>query len=884
MAESTITGFPIQSKARYAEKAGTRPQSEDSGIARAYSSSIPKNSLECSEAATASEKAVAAAVASTLAVGNIRTAHAASGHAIDAGAVVANGSDKFKCRSLISTTPETLTISYGGTDSNEINLIAQVKSTGGLMWENDDGKLSTATPGIFELFTFDDVEVDEVIFGNRKRTPMRCVGNIGGAAGGDRTSKIVDDFSMDINSNSSEYAKISRRSLDFDHFFKEGVFTISIKFQSNLPAAAYPIGHRMNLWKYYKSNVGIKCEFEKTSPRTWKMACEVNTGTADHAFDSDNWKIDGVVVNENFLDNVQHTLHMVSEKTLNGIKISVGVDGFIRESINHEGLSLWMNPIESTFILCDGNSYNGSINDLYMFNERLSDEQLRVLPLARYTGGRADAVVKTVQGGIHQKTALVDLASVDSDGRELFSLKAGEIIGKIFVKVISGVACAEQGYSLGVAGTSSTKEKYAKNINFLYEVKHPGLYDGWVYGDAFNFTEAPYVAADETVKLFLSFKDDANAAVAGKLAVTMFYDRAIWSPSKLYCMGSMNAGSADNQVLKLDLSTEHLGFSSRCSGISTLRYYGAASWNGYIFCAGGLDSVKTDDSSNPKYSDLAASIYKYDTVNDHLSPMVRCQLSSERRGCGKIGLVSYSMVSGGGRTYFFGGCVNHGQKKFNTAAGSVYAEDYYETLNTVDKFNPNVDSLNAVANAKMSEPRVGGTSFSVGGYAYVVGGVKTYKGQLIDRPNGSSTIWNATADTMNLAVDTLTTFKAHDDLGSTSGASKAGLTAPNGSMYLVGGGRYATGNSIETSAATCHKFSGTTFTSFSTGDMIYASSRTCRGQDPQYGWIAGGVQSNGTTSLPIQWVGKFNFATETFSVSSATLPEQGIDGSSGESV
>lgn len=898
---------------------------------------IPSNSNVCPIINTPSQRAVTSAIIDTF-NGKVHTTHAEYGYKIDANTVstptmqIVDGK-LLKNRTISAQTADeiqsknvnTFYVKYGKNDSPNVDdtiyIGATMDDSGEMvdMWEGDnDNKLYKQVPNIIEVFTFDNSYTKKTVrYGARKNTPMKCYKDIGSTAGNDYSAIMNNDLAVDINYLDGEYMKIINRALPLFQEFGTGSFTLSIKFNTALPIIDSIITSNTTLIPLFKcvnaNGTGITATFKKILKNKWGLEVKVNfyyhqTQARECTFTYDA---------ENIFDGNRRTLTIVSKKNDNDIVLSAHLNsdstaGFTTmnatagtstgTSYSHPDIILWSNddtvpkPIDG-FVVCPDKNYSGAIDDLYFFNYGFDIDTVKLLHNARFIGPQETRLLKSVQGGIYQKTAIViPQTSINSPGKILFTIKPGEIIGKIFIKALApGMPMFGQRYSIGV---DSDHEKFVKNIDFYYEENQIGLLEMWYYGNVFSNLEMYYATTEETVKLYMTDYDTEYTppnSITSQLAVTMFYDTVVWSPYKFYTMGHLSNTTDDNTVMRLNLNTETLEYSVRCTGIINTFDYGIAEWNKYVFCAGGLSSVVEANAppiANSAYNDYTSSIYKYDTTNDSLSPMIRCQLSSERRNASRIGLVNYSMCAGYNRIYFFGGCINHGMK--NTYG--VYESDYYQTLDTIDKFNPNIDTLNAIPNAKMSTARVGSTSYMKDDVIYTFGGFTTIGGKIVKQSDAYYyNLESSKVDMLTLVTDTSSTSVNFTSGCALSGVSKMKISSPNKLLYLVGGVDYSNSSDVSAvgkSLSNCIEIQPTvSIAAVSSATLVYPVSRACCGQDNRFGWIIGGeqldVSSFGSINIDhadgIKWSTKFEFSTKTFSVSNTVMPKY-VNGDSGTSI
>jgi len=266
------------------------------------------------------------------------------------------------------------------------------------------------------------------------------------------------------------------------------------------------------------------------------------------------------------------------------------------------------------------------------------------------TSGSTTSADIVVQGGKYQYCSTIPASSITIDGLILAYAKQDDLIGKIFIKCLSGFDNNNSTYSIGY---TDNKEKYVQQfiapsayglVDFTYGLGLSGEYD--------------WIDTDKNIKIFRHGDQSTN----GILGISIFYDQVYWRPQYGYIFV--------DPIHRFNLDFDYLSIQSRVSRlVSNIDQFAAAAFNDYIYLGGGRSTICHDN------------INRYDTKNDTVLPLDRGDLSIARR--------ALSSCKSSTKIYFIGGT-------------DITTEASY---NRIDYIFVNNDTMNAVINATLPASR-----------------------------------------------------------------------------------------------------------------------------------------------------------------------------------
>jgi len=220
-----------------------------------------------------------------------------------------------------------------------------------------------------------------------------------------------------------------------------------------------------------------------------------------------------------------------------------------------------------------------------------------------------DNFIRTpIEGGRNQYSITVPESGIDISGYTLFTLSSGDVLGKAFIKCLTGMADITGVYSIG---TDTNTQLLARLFNFDGT---SGIFENWEYGT--NVITSGYYYADQNlenvpIKIYCHNRDAITAIdefttaaqsaeisaevlcrathLTGSVGVSWFYDRIDWTATvDSYMLGNLyNKGIEKinfDQDIFVGIVNEPADY------VSELKNYAAVLDEdyGYIYIAGGI--------------------------------------------------------------------------------------------------------------------------------------------------------------------------------------------------------------------------------------------------------------------------------------------------------
>lgn len=402
----------------------------------------------------------------------------------------------------------------------------------------------------------------------------------------------------------------------------------------------------------------------------------------------------------------------------------------------------------------------------------------------------------SVQGGIYQYSNSFNADIIQATGNIIANTKIDDVIGKLFIYCQTPFTQNGSTYSIGIDGD---EERYI--------TKFDAPSGSGLVSTTYNNTmsgEYDWITTNKEIKLYRY----GSQCAAGRLGVSIFYDKVNWIPNYGYIMDKTN-------IQRFNINNET--YSLRGSNMLLSYYPGVISNNYYIYSAGGYNG--SSDINN---------VQRYDAKIDTISSINRGNLTGASR--------SYiNTFKSSTKMYFSCGQLGTSNTTFGTTENILLATD---TANS--NINVNLTSRSMVGivydNVK----------------SYIAGGYNSLQ---------TNNAYNIIEKVIYSSDTTSTTI-------STLGNNRYAMARFNTNVdgWLIGGVKYNT--SYNDNQNYMDKINYSTDTINSSSSILTLNYSMMQSvQNNTYGYLLGGrVYSssiNGTVHNDIQ---KVQFSTNTFSV------------------